>query len=171
MKALPQYCCAECAYDLRLTKGIAVSADARRSGNLIEGLLAAEAARGVLGKTALISHILRLPSLQRPSKAGRLNGMSLRARLRCLSEINFKLGRYLMRDPNPEIAAWRGAIISKGGPYEFLEPLRRRLSNALGEKPQTNNPRDKRMHEIGFLELTGAYRDIAARRKSPAADE
>lgn len=69
-----------------------------------------------------------------------------------------------MADPHPAIAAWRTAVISRGGPYEFLEPLRRRLSDALIGTERPKNHRGKTAQEIDLLGLTSAYRDMAARR-------
>jgi len=160
---VPQHRCAECGFDLRRAKGIVLSKAARRASKLLDGLVAAECARGILSESSLIEQILELPSLLRPNHEVKFTSLSSRARLRCLEELNASLDKHLMRDPDPRIAAWRRSIILSGGPYSSLEPLISKLTESLNRKKRPRNPRGKDIREIDLPQLLLAYRDLASR--------
>lgn len=161
---VPQHRCAECGFDLRRAKGLALSKVARRASKLLDGLVAAECARGILSKSALIAQIVDLPSLMRPSNGTKFTSLSARARLRCLDKLNASLDEHLIRDPDPRIATWRRSIIRSGGPYSSLEPLIDKLMDALVRKKQPKNSRGKDIQEIDLPQLLLTYRGMAARR-------
>ena len=161
---LPQHLCGECGYDLRRAKGVASSTNVRRSSRLIESLLAVEGKSGILGRSALISQILKLPSFQASSRDTRFNSLSSRARLRCLEMLRVDLNQHLMHDRDAEIAAWRRSIILSGGPFGSLAPLIGQLSNTLMMKTSPKNQRGTATRDLSFSHLISAYRDVVTRR-------
>src|SRR5208283_1237106 len=104
-----------------------LAASVRKVVELIDDLVLIEAAKGFLGRSALSGRLLALPSLQDPPCDQKFTNLSTAERLHCLMrlESGFDPGwrEDLCADPDPEIAAWRRAIITAGGIDANLQPL------------------------------------------------
>ncbi len=158
--------CAVCGFDLRRARAPKLAASVRKVAELIDDLVRIEAAKGFLGRSALSGRLLALPSLQDPPCHQKFTNLSTAERLRCLMrlESGFDPGwrEHLCADPDPEIAAWRRAIITAGGIDANLQPLVRHLARRFNSEHKAPPNRRKRAAELPLL--LAAYGAIHARR-------
>jgi len=133
---------------------------------LIDDLVRIEAAKGFLGRSALTGRLLALPSLQDPPCDQKFTNLSTAERLRCLMRLESGFDpqwrEHLCADPEPEIAAWRRAIITAGGIDASLQPLVRRLARRFNIEDKAPPKRRKCAAELPSL--LAAYGAIHARR-------
>jgi len=162
---LPQHHCVRCGFDLRDARSPSLTRTTRRSAELLDDLVRLEAAKGVLGKSALMRIVLTLPSLEERPRRDNFARLSTAERIRCVARLEERLMRRLGDDPDPAIAAWRKEIIAEGGVAPTLESLPRLLKT--GPKDAGGKPR-RGAGEVGAVRLHGllsAYVAVNQRRE------